>query len=482
MANNYPANNNGVRPAGLVTAEQLKSLEEVAPEVSNLVKMLRMMLPNVDKLTDAQIVAAAVYGKETGLDPISGQFYVTKEQGVMPGYKGQLELAARKTRYNYRHRPMTQEERDLHGVGAQDWASICVFTDIDTAVEMRRLNLEYAPTEGVGIVRYEEVLVKERWEGDYGNRRKITLPRDQWAPRDAPVGKSWHWVAEKRALKDACNHVVGFEWMSEELSETADDILALGAADIPGFNYPPDSAKLSKEQARAWVEKERHAARLRTDATFTEQRMAETRVRGETNTLRRAYEDWQMATMDCPHCGAPERTRCGDHWQGCPFNDLAPHSVPPVKPATVAADDLDGDYRIVEEGDDPADDFDAMPAAMDELDINAARADAALLEHVRSRLQLAAREGDPAPPDERTLKHARGSMSNLFGRDDEARKAVIKWAFGVNSSSDMTAGMCRDLIDFIGSTKAADEWVPSDKAIEFLRAFKRAVMGQQELL
>lgn len=484
MANNYQSNNGQNRPAAqLATPEQLKALEQLtSPEVAKFAGLLRMMLPNAAQLTDAQIIAAAVYGKETGLDPISGQFYVTKEQGVMRGYKGAVDLIARKSRPNWYHRPMTAEERELHGLGPKDWGSICVLTDIDTAVQMRDLGLSYHPTEGVGIVRYDDILVKERWEGDYPNRRKVTLPKDQWQPAPAPVGRSWQWRAEIRSFKDACNRTPGLDWMVEELNESAEGILEAGAADIPGFNWPPDAAKLSKEQAHAWVEKERHSARLRTDPQFAAERMEQVRNIGERNTLQRQYDDWKLSMTPCPHCNAPDETPYGRHAAGCPFRALGPAAEPPAQPAPVDAEE--GDFRPADADEPPsaADDFDAIPGAADELGINAARADDALLAQVRDRLQTAARDGDPAPPDDRTLRHVRGSMANLFGRDDETRKAVLKWAFGANSSSDLTVGMCRGMIDFIGSTKAGDEWIPSDTAINFLRTFRRAVMGQQELL
>lgn len=502
MANNYQSGNGATRPtAALATPEQLRALAEItSDDVAKFAALLRLMLPNADKLTDAQIVAAAVYGKESGLDPISGQFYVTKEQGVMPGYKGTVKNVAKRMRPNWYHRRMTPEERELHGLGAQDYGSICILTDIETAVEMRKLGLEYHPTEGIGIVRYDDLLVKERWEGEYPNRRKVMLPKEQWQPAPPVVGRSHQWRAEIRSLKDACNRAPNMEWLAAELSETADSILEAGASEIPGFEWPPAEARLSKEQATAWVESQRRAERLRHDPAAQAAAVTAGRWWSERSALQRKYNDWQMATSDCPHCGAPEGASAGAHGEACPFRALVTQYTDAQRPPDIRetprannaaqpeppvseppADVVEGAFRPVATEPSSADEFDSFTGALDELGIRQARADAALLEQVRNRLQVAAREGERNMPDERLLKHVRGSMSNLFGRDENTRRAVVKWAFNANSSNDLTAGMCRGLIDFIGSTKVGDEWVPSEQAVDFLRAFKRTALGQPEL-
>lgn len=476
-------NTNGGTPAydpkrALAPAQQTALASLADEQAQKAAQLYKALLPNGSKLSDTEALAGAMYARATGLDPIRGEFYIVPGIGVAPGYKGEQKQKAAKTHFHYRFRPMTPEECTWHGITAKDIGVVCVFIDIDLAAEMRHLGLEYTPTEGIGVLREDETYNTEEWRDNpqNGRRYKAKLPRDKWTPGEPPKGRTWTWKAQQRSLKDALNHTPGFEYMAQELEETAEEILARGAAAVDGFEYPPEGARLGVDQARAWVDQQRRRELWRNDPDYAAAQLTKAQEMSVRSTLTRQYDDFVMSDQPCPHCGT--RGSLPLHANDCPFRTLYPNAakLPEPKPPT---DVEEGQYV-----DEPRteDEFDALVSAREELGLDQQAADAAELDRVHQQLQQAAHDGELGEPDDQLKRRLWGALGNLFGADDKGKKEFLKWAYKVDSSKELTIGMVWGVINFVNAEPVGGDWVPCDEALAFLRTFRRAVLGQDELL
>lgn len=400
----------------------------------------RKMLPNGGRLSDAELLAGAMYARTTGQDPVRGEFYIVPGRGVQTGYKGSI-ARLEKTHFHTSYRQMSQAEREFHELKPGDIGVICVFTDIELAAEMRRNGLTYSPTEGVGVVRAAE------------------------KSSPAPTGRSWAWKCQNRALRDACNHTPGFEWTAQELAaDAANEILAQAEAEVPGYQAPPESAKLDAEQARAWVDKERRYAPLRSDTPERQAAIADAHARGERQRLERQWDDVVMGDVTCPYCGA-QSERISEHANDCAFRQLFPKAAPRPEPP---ADCEDGE--IIE---------DAAPAA-EQPEPAAAANDDKILADIKLRFMTYAQQSQ-APSSTAQRKAAAAALSTLFGRDGSAVLAFLQWSYGKSQMDELTSAQANAIIKFVGSAQQGGEWVPSAQAIEVAGAFRRSVLGQDKL-
>lgn len=100
-------------------------------------------------------------------------------------------------RRNYEPRPMTLEERRDHGVIEGDLAAICKAYRLSEYLKLIEAGIPWAAAQpmltrtGIGIVGHDEMFA-----------RKDTKYRKLGDPLPPPNGRSWAWVAAKRAEQD----------------------------------------------------------------------------------------------------------------------------------------------------------------------------------------------------------------------------------------------------------------------------------------
>jgi len=261
---------------------------------------------------------------------------------------------------------------------------------------------------------------------------------------------TWYEKAKNRAYKAALRHTPG-------MAATGDEVIAEAAGQIEGFEMPPEEARLSVEQAIKWAEKQQEAYnRSQRTAEEIERDDAETQQRIARGRLQQEWDDWIFSDQPCPYCGVLPEQRL--HGVDCAFRALYPKMPRPPDERPE-----EGEFRIEDE----------QGAAPDEEPD---------LVGLQAELIASAMKGSDAPPDERSRNAMFGSLSNLFGNDKTGIKTFIKWAWGVDKAADMTLGMCQAATTFVGSTKVGDEWVPSDRAIRALTAWRREYQGQPTLI
>lgn len=217
----------------------------LSTELTALARHFKSVLPNGNKLSDQEALAAAAYAKATGLDPTKGEFYVIPGRGIVPGYRGEIKVMAERTDYYYQFRLLTPEEAALHEIAEGDYAAVCEVYLPNIARQLRELGIPYRPVVGVGIVRRAEKYKAEEWRDTPQGRRLVKL--DPPIPVDPPTGRSWHWKAQQRALKDALRHA-GIEapTIEEELAESDER----GQAIVAEVNAQPPEVVQEQLQQR----------------------------------------------------------------------------------------------------------------------------------------------------------------------------------------------------------------------------------------
>jgi len=104
-------------------------------------------------------------------------------------------------------RLMTEAERALHDLDdPEEHGSIVTMTWDDLHVSV----------EGAGVVNLAKMYGNSMliWPKDGSqDRRPTPAPRNQWRLVAPPEGKSWAWVAQKRAERDALNKMSGFKFV-----------------------------------------------------------------------------------------------------------------------------------------------------------------------------------------------------------------------------------------------------------------------------
>jgi hypothetical protein len=232
-----------------VQGPNMAALQNLDPGLADFAGKLKLLLPNGNKLSDAEALAGAQYAKTTGLDPFRGEFYVVPSIGVVPGYKGALARDGMQGRApDYRYRPLTEDEKEWHDIQSGDKACICYATDPAEEVVARREGRPPRVWEGVGIVRKSDQYISYEWKtAQSGSKYKAKLPEAEWKGRaDPPQGRSWGWVAQKTALKDCNNH------MGIPVEMDAAQIIA--SAQAAGISVEvPEGAWIDSEQAGALV-------------------------------------------------------------------------------------------------------------------------------------------------------------------------------------------------------------------------------------
>lgn len=160
-------------------------------DVKLLATRLNVILPNASDLGATGVALIAQIAIAHGLDPLPGSDHIygwtrtnkktgEKEIVVTIGYKGLLHLARKQVRFNYQSRPMTQEEREEHGLKTGEHGYITTLYEIENAIECRQAGIPYFPIVGIGIWRIGDEFAK---------------------------GRSPAWNAKKNSLKDALRQI-----------------------------------------------------------------------------------------------------------------------------------------------------------------------------------------------------------------------------------------------------------------------------------
>lgn len=199
------------------------------------------------KITGDMAIAAAMYQAGTG-QLLGRDFYVNEKVGRMEGYRGVARDANERGvgEVQIKYRPLAAEEAEDHEIQAGDTAVACEVYQLRAWNMAQRMGQRYEPIVGIGIIRKVEKYDKkstQRW--DDNQRRYVQLPESNWRQATLEGGMTWRKKAQNRAYKDALRHTPGMPASPEE-------VIADAAANLD--ELPPETARLTMEQAQAWVE------------------------------------------------------------------------------------------------------------------------------------------------------------------------------------------------------------------------------------
>jgi hypothetical protein len=175
-------------------------------------------------ITPAGALAAAYHFVTTG--EIAGRDSYVVNGKVFEGYRAvtrRLDMS----RYQYRYRPLTDEEKEWNGIEPSWQALICELDVLKARRQCILANIPYQPILGLGILKPQDKLTSSG------------------AKKDPPKTKTWYWVLCKRARVDALRQA-GENVSAEEVLEEAE---------AHGINVSvPEGARLTQEQAELVVE------------------------------------------------------------------------------------------------------------------------------------------------------------------------------------------------------------------------------------
>ncbi len=400
-----------------VRAESVLANVEMDPRILMAAKAIQIMQGRNDdgsfKVTEEAAIAAALYQAGTG-QLIGRDFYMNDKVGRMEGYRGVSRDAMDRGvgELEIRYRPLRADEIAENEVKPGDTSYACEVYQLRAWRMAQKMGQPYTPIIGIGIWReVEKYTNTDNWkEAASGKKYKAGLnPREQWRPIILEGGMTWAKKAKNRAYKDALRHVPGAPASPDEVIEEAT---------LRGVEPPPESARLSMEQAEAWVRQNEI-----TEGQFTP-------VKDEAELAQRLADNVKKMR--------------GDESDD-PFGDVPPppglentqSAPPPAKPAPPPA---------------------AQQPVSTSDDARAA---------IIARLRKAA-ETNTAPADE-TLRKRVWSYLRTLTKDDENRAKEILALFGDPKA--LTAGTANILIGWIKVAPDKDEngqvlgWRPTGPAI-----------------
>jgi hypothetical protein len=232
-------------------AQQALDEAQLDPRLLMAAKAMQLMAgqdkdgnPNI---TGDMAIAAALYQAGTG-QMLGRDFYVNEKVGRMEGYRGVARDANERGvgEVQIKYRPLAAEEAEDHEIQAGDTAVACEVYQLRAWNMAQRMGQRYEPIVGIGIIRKVEKYDKkstQRW--DDNQRRYVQLPESNWRQATLEGGMTWRKKAQNRAYKDALRHTPGMPASPEE-------VIADAAANLD--ELPPEAARLTMEQAQAWVE------------------------------------------------------------------------------------------------------------------------------------------------------------------------------------------------------------------------------------
>lgn len=225
---------------------------ETDPRLLMAAKAIQLMAGTNDdgtpKITADMALAAAMYQAGTG-QLLGRDFYVNERIGRMEGYRGVSRDAVDRGigDVQIKYRSLTIEEADDHEIQPGDTAVVCEVYQLRAWRLAQQIGQRYEPVTGVGVVRKIEKHTAHKWEKtSSGKSYKAVLPEKDWKPLQLEGGMTWRKKAQNRAYKEALRHVPGGHASADEILEEA----ALRGME----EMPPEAARLTVEQAQAWVE------------------------------------------------------------------------------------------------------------------------------------------------------------------------------------------------------------------------------------
>lgn len=250
-------------------AQEALDQAQIDPRLLMAAKAIQLMAGQDNdgnpKITGDMAIAAAMYQAGTG-QLLGRDFYVNDKIGRMEGYRGVARDANERGvgEVQIKYRSLTAEEAEDHEIQPGDTAVVCEVYQLRAWNLAQRMGQRYEPISGVGVIRKVEKYDKkttQKWNDN--ERRYVQQPESQWRNATLEGGMTWRKKAQNRAYKDALRHTPGMPASPEE-------VIADVAASLD--ELPPEAARLTMEQAQAWVEQ--HGAGPDWDAVegqFTEE-------------------------------------------------------------------------------------------------------------------------------------------------------------------------------------------------------------------
>ena len=263
-------------------AQQALDEAQIDPRLVMAAKAIQLMAgqdnDGYPKISGDMALAAAMYQAGTG-QLLGRDFYVNEKVGRMEGYRGVARDANERGvgEVQIKYRPLTAQEAEDHEIQPGDTAVACEVYQLRAWNMAQRMGQRYEPITGIGVIRKVEKYDKkttQRW--DDGQRRYVQQPESNWRQATLEGGMTWHKKAQNRAYKDALRHTPGMPASPEE-------VIADAAASLD--ELPPETARLTMEQAQAWVE-QHFSDDDATEAEFVEQPKAQPAVTGNGATAK----------------------------------------------------------------------------------------------------------------------------------------------------------------------------------------------------
>ena len=155
-------------------------------DIEELGDRVKRFLPNGNKMSAQDALGLAQIAIAQDLNPFSHEIWFVPGVGILTGIEGYRKLARRVANYTATTREMTNEERTKHSITSVDFGAVCELYRPDVLREAIEINkaagttvIPVTPTLGIGIKR--------------PNEKNAFMPN----------GRSFMWVAEKRAEADA---------------------------------------------------------------------------------------------------------------------------------------------------------------------------------------------------------------------------------------------------------------------------------------
>lgn len=166
--------------------------------IKELGERVKRFLPNGSQMSQEEALSFAQTALALDLNPFAGEVWYIPRVGIVTGIAGYRKMARAQGKFIAETRPMSPEERDKHNLADGDLGGICELYRPDQMLAAVKVNNEAGkivipvrPVIGIGIWRIKELATKS-------GRKKI-----------APTGRSWQWIAEKRAEGDALRKAFG---------------------------------------------------------------------------------------------------------------------------------------------------------------------------------------------------------------------------------------------------------------------------------
>jgi len=258
--------------------------------IDQIVRRLRSMLPNSSKLSDDQILAGAQRALLEGKNPFNGELYISDRVGVVDGYRG-IQKDADPSRFYTQTRQMTPDEREEHALGQQDIGYVCLLWDFEKKRRCDDLGIPYEPTKGIGIVFSHE-------------RQKS----------HAPVGRTWAWVAQKRAYKDALR-MSGLPYIDEPEVEALRMQVEAQGIDTTGAETGPQILQIAAQHEALEESRRRHQEYLdAVEANFGPEAREEVAKAVVAEDIDDLFGEAEPASTSEPQAGPPRFWDVPDAW------------------------------------------------------------------------------------------------------------------------------------------------------------------------